>query len=65
MVKHKIALIGIIIGIWLLKSNLENVITNFIPGNYENWIGILLIIISAHYLGKTQFSFKTMKSWFS
>ena len=66
MVKHKIALISLIVGLYFIKFQTENWLTNLLGDKAYLWfwIGLIIIIISAHYLGKTQFSFKTIWSWF-
>ena len=60
----KIGIILIILGIWVIKSNLENFVTNLIPYNLEYVIGILLINYGVYRLGKKNFSWSHVKGWF-
>ena len=48
----KLGIVIAIVGIWLILSQAENIVTTFFPKNTEVYVGMLLLVIAGIRLGK-------------
>ena len=48
----KLGIVIAVVGIWLILSQAENVVTTFFPKNTEVYAGIVLLIVAGIRLGK-------------